>query len=186
MVVRSTKAGAETPATRRVPVVHVLIDRRSTKAGAETPATRRDPREGYRTSTTLNEGRGRDPGDTIGFGLPDAHYTTLNEGRGRDPGDTPPPYDGADDPLAAQRRPGPRPRRHASAAMLSACILAAQRRPGPRPRRHACAALDPDGPLHRSTKAGAETPATHSVRRTRGPISGSAQRRPGPRPRRHC
>ena len=161
MVVRSTKAGAETPATRRVPVVHVLIDRRSTKAGAETPATRRDPREGYRTSTTLNEGRGRDPGDTIGFGLPDAHYTTLNEGRGRDPGDTPPPYDGADDPLAAQRRPGPRPRRHAPPVrwvrmirwplnegrgrdpgdtriglMLESVFSNAQRRPGPRPRRH--------------------------------------------------
>ena len=64
VVVRSTKAGAETPATRLQTGEHGLHRGRSTKAGAETPATPRlaDPRRA--SSTTLNEGRGRDPGDT--------------------------------------------------------------------------------------------------------------------------
>ena len=37
---------------------------RSTKAGAETPATRPDPCVSLPRSASLNEGRGRDPGDT--------------------------------------------------------------------------------------------------------------------------
>ena len=62
----------------------------------------------------------------------------------------------------AQRRPGPRPRRHACrncrAGITKSC---AQRRPGPRPRRHRCSRRRDAGPLEtRSTKAGAETPAT--------------------------
>ncbi len=61
----------------------------------------------------------------------------------------------------------------------------AQRRPGPRPRRHVVlvhvgAVVDP-----RSTKAGAETPATHARMSTFAPSTEIAQRRPGPRPRRH-
>ena len=112
---RSTKAGAETPATRANSVRRCRVPGpRSTKAGAETPATRgngheiidtanhaqrrpgprprRHARESVRcgrTAPSLNEGRGRDPGDTStparSASTPPA---TLNEGRGRDPGDT--------------------------------------------------------------------------------------------------
>ena len=96
---RSTKAGVETPATRRAMVKVVtsvnegLLDpgdrcevaaNRSTKAGVETPAT---PRSVPGLRAPLNEGRGRDPGDTGEYGIA-RWYSTLNEGRGRDPGDT--------------------------------------------------------------------------------------------------
>ena len=61
---------------------------RSTKAGAETPATRlTPPRTGARW-LSLNEGRGRDPGDTSPHAGRRSPYPSLNEGRGRDPGDT--------------------------------------------------------------------------------------------------
>ena len=90
-MLRSTKAGAETPATRstddsrglpstvwcaqrrpeprprrhrigqRVPV---WVAERSTKAGAETPATPRILPEVGTLLRALNEGRSRDPGDT--------------------------------------------------------------------------------------------------------------------------
>ena len=78
----------------RVRATVVVAAFRSTKAGAETPAT---PSRILRTGCTisfqpLNEGRGRDPGDTrpsaliAGSVTPDV--ASLNEGRGRDPGDT--------------------------------------------------------------------------------------------------
>ena len=109
---------------------------RSTKAGAETPATRRRAIRLVRPSCPLNEGRGRDPGDTVGFGEPFALF------------------------CHAQRRPGPRPRRHSDSGTSSALVPNAQRRPGPRPRRHNMLPSYPPGPVRRSTKAGAETPAT--------------------------
>ena len=61
----------------------------------------------------------------------------LNEGRGRDPGDT-----WHNDRPDATRRD-------------------AQRRPGPRPRRHEEIGHGAHWADWRSTKAGAETPATH-------------------------
>ena len=88
-VLRSTKAGVETPATLSLPSPAMIGGpdaqrrpgsrprrhlepcrrgmrwlRRSTKAGVETPATRRTHRLDCRMETALNEGRGRDPGDT--------------------------------------------------------------------------------------------------------------------------
>ena len=85
---------------------------RSTKAGAETPATRSRAAWRWRPSRALNEGRGREP------------------------------------------------RRHQASTTLTEDFTPAQRRPGPRPRRHG----PRDHPLElqhpRSTKAGAETPAT--------------------------
>ena len=80
----------------------------------------------------------------LAFGMP-LPSLPLNEGRGRDPGDTRViswKMDGsnAEFRLVAQRRPGPRPRRHTAGTV-----------PG-RPATASCA---------RSTKAGAETPATH-------------------------
>ena len=57
------------------------------KAGAETPATAvvgtRPPRSG----SSLNEGRGRNPGDSCGEQRTESPRGTLNEGRGRNPGD---------------------------------------------------------------------------------------------------
>ena len=115
---RSTKAGAETPATRYDPPHRrIQIGARSTKAGAETPATPPAGPCDSATSYALNEGRGRDPGDTRS--------------------------DHADDQatIGAQRRPGPRPRRHPVLAPLELLVV------------------------RRSTKAGAETPATRVASR---------------------
>ena len=94
---RSTKAGAETPATPLTVLAPCSSgDKRSTKAGAETPATQ-SPARGTRSGTaTLNEGRGRDPGDTMSSRSPTS---------------------------AAQRRPGPRPRRHTPTLSLSIAAL---------------------------------------------------------------
>ena len=64
---RSTKAGAETPATHHIPWVHCLMLQRSTKAGAETPATHGTGNYWAPIRRSLNEGRGRDPGDTRVF-----------------------------------------------------------------------------------------------------------------------
>ena len=61
---RSTKAGAETPATPCAVRGNLRAGRRSTKAGAETPATPRWPPSPRHGLPSLNEGRGRDPGDT--------------------------------------------------------------------------------------------------------------------------
>ena len=85
----------------------------------------------------------------------------LNEGRGRDPGDTSvfsPPF---------------------------ASLYTAQRRPGPRPRRHNEQGVGAEAVFPRSTKAGAETPATHPRPVATLTCATTAQRRPGPRPRRH-
>ena len=107
--VRSTKAGAFTPATPAsrggVRAGQVL---RSTKAGAFTPATRRRPPGGGLRCGSLNEGRGVHPGDTHAVATvchswsrrstkagaftpatPAGHSgDALNEGRGVHPGDT--------------------------------------------------------------------------------------------------
>ena len=186
------------------------------------------------TSHPLNEGRGRDPGDTpqlhglaeldlarstkAGAETPATHEMrpkeenlpdSLNEGRGRDPGDTAAAFTYMYSCESAQRRPGPRPRRHGCMQLLKCSIFCAQRRPGPRPRRHLYLIERMFFRMVRSTKAGAETPATRSTPegyrnrpsslnegRGRDPgdtivgeeyahIAEPAQRRPGPRPRRH-
>ena len=165
---------------------------------------------GHDSSSPLNEGRGRDPGDTSRPRRSRPPRSPLNEGRGRDPGDTSNarayiegrledaqrrpgprprrhPFHALPAPTSsiAQRRPGPRPRRHEATRTSASATVAAQRRPGPRPRRHAGAVV-PDRPHGlRSTKAGAETPATHAARTSLVGNTRPAQRRPGPRPRRH-
>ena len=116
---RSTKAGAETPAThaQRPSAQFMVMLHRSTKAGAETPATRPcDASRAYSSSSSLNEGPGPRPRRHVKR-LPNrrpVRLRTLNEGRGRDPGDTRQVVYGR--PVcrleSAQRRPGPRPRRH--------------------------------------------------------------------------
>ena len=211
---RSTKAGAETPATLHGLVVVPFHHPRSTKAGAETPATLAMPRGNGRVQPAgaLNEGRGRDPGDTgTRRARRKAWTSTLNEGRGRDPGDT---------TLDVLERPVVHPRSTKAGAETPAT------RHRPLPSRHETIALnegrgrDPGDtcgafglrhtlfpPLNegrgrdpgdtgaaparsmyrrrRSTKAGAETPATPASDVTMYSSDEPAQRRPGPRPRRH-
>ena len=159
---------------------------RSTKAGAETPATR----NGFAATWSGDDNAQRRPGPRPrrhppGPGCVRCGCSTLNEGRGRDPGDT----GGTTRQTggAAQRRPGPRPRRHSLTVCRTRSTCSAQRRPGPRPRRHArTPAPTPPGSyaqrrpgprprrheksrrVHgdgrgRSTKAGAETPATRFI-----------------------
>ena len=62
---------------------------RSTKAGAHTPATRPTRRRSKSTRRSLNEGRGAYPGDTQSRIPSRQSHSALNEGRGAYPGDTP-------------------------------------------------------------------------------------------------
>ena len=228
MFIRSTKAGAETPATHQCHLSSNRCTRRSTKAGAETPATLGGGAECHPLRIPLNEGRGRDPGDTP-IEVASSPSGSLNEGRGRDPGDTIRPctkYQRPRIPLnegrgrdpgdthgagrvvvaIAQRRPGPRPRRHPPMRLpfavavqalnegrgrdpgdtgwrLLACqrTHTAQRRPGPRPRRHSRCKYPPTAQRRPGPR-----PRRHPARRNgRRRGDGIAQRRPGPRPRRH-
>ena len=157
--IRSTKAGASTPATRagrspREPIgPHgTRSDARSTKAGASTPATppRWPPAHLRRTSATSAQRRpgpqprrhhGRQQSATrcmtvyrstkAGASTPATRLLEIvSSGRPRD----------AAPAAAAQRRPGPQPRRHSRWR----CATAWLRQVG------------------RSTKAGASTPATLS------------------------
>ena len=87
---RSTKAGASTPAT------HTFADvtlpewlTRSTKAGASTPATRAPSSPSPSWSPALNEGRSVNPGDTRAWSRGFRNRVSpLNEGRSVNPGDT--------------------------------------------------------------------------------------------------
>ena len=175
---RSTKAGARTPATpaRRRPGGQQIP--RSTKAGARTPATPASPGPRPTTRSSLNEGRGANPGDTIAeaYSLSphDAaqrrpgreprrhsiicvrsvtHERSLNEGRGANPGDTRTTggWCWSTGPLNEGRGANPGdtfPRGNARAWVKGAQLV--------------------EGAVavrHRSTKAGARTPATPTERR---------------------
>ena len=184
---RSTKAGAETPATPCGWDRHDVPSVRSTKAGAETPATLETIHGKLCGFSALNEGRGRDPGDTARAArcesarerstkagaetpatrprssfAPPRTPLPLNEGRGRDPGDT------------------------CSVIARVRGILPLNEGRGRDPG-DTCRAGDqpPSSSWYRSTKAGAETPATLPSSWGDPSHSSTAQRRPGPRPRRH-
>ncbi len=96
----------------------------------------------------------------VGAQVLDQDRGALNEGRGRDPGDT--YLDTTDDRYdrCAQRRPGSRPRRHTRRWCSTPARVSAQRRPGSRPRRHMDGSRPYEEKCPRSTKAGVETPAT--------------------------
>ena len=87
-----------------------------------------------------------------------------------------------------QQRPGRKPRRQSVvSSMCSASAGVAQQRPGRKPRRQVwrrrCGRTG--GPF-RSTKAGAQTPATAAFSAVRArSMAWSAQQRPGRKPRRH-
>ena len=84
----------------------------------------------------LNEGRGRDPGDTGAYPRRRPPGSPLNEGRGRDPGDTP-------DALCA-----------------GGCLGARSTKAGAETPATPPTSFRARVSLRRSTKAGAETPAT--------------------------
>ena len=110
---------------------------------------------------------------------------SLNEGRDRNPGDTINPYLLSSQIWDAQRRPGPKSRRHNVGTVTDDQGVHAQRRPGPKSRRHGVRSCGSCSGCRRSTKAGTEIPATPP--RVPCPRTGvhSAQRRPGPKSRRH-
>ena len=85
---------------------------RSTKAGAKTPATPDPPGAPRPRPVALNEGRGQNPGDTGAGRSHNVSPTSLNEGRGQNPGDTSTIGLVCQGLFDAQRRPGPKPRRH--------------------------------------------------------------------------
>ena len=153
------------------------------------------PRRHYLDASSLNEGRGRDPGDTLIAAVVAFGRSTLNEGRGRDPGDTPAARDrdhgrprpslnegrGRDPGDTSVRPTAPYGSRGTSGTLRS--TKAGAETPAT-PGKSASRAFKP--PFARSTKAGAETPATPvDDQLHRQPWRSNAQRRPGPRPRRH-
>ena len=64
--------------------------------------------------------------------------------------------------MAAQQRPGPKPRQHPDGPIYSEPGKVAQQRPGPKPRQHQSNNNQWQVELERSTKAGTEAPATQA------------------------
>ena len=185
---RSTKAGARTPATPWKCAGWEARKRRAQRRPGREPRRhekKRDLWDAVRSS--LNEGRGANPGDTHTPRRRRRRTRALDEGRGANPGDT-----GEVVATAAGR-----PVRSTKAGARTPATLieqadrgavaderstkagartpATRQRPGRGPERRG-----------RSTKAGARTPATPAIRRRFGDQSAHAQRRPGREPRRHC
>ena len=187
--VRSTKAGARTPATLPPPDEVVGAALRSTKAGARTPATPCEPVPRLLAMVRPAQRRpGREPRrHTLTIIVGPYGLTRSTKAGARTPA-TPPGSYGAARPGAgtAQRRPGREPRRHAAVPQSASRANRAQRRPGREPRRHPAfvtqlktlphplnegrganpgdtygAGIGIGSSPVRSTKAGARTPATH-------------------------
>ena len=172
------------PVSRSESHVHI----RSTKAGARTPATPGPPSRRSRAPSPLNEGRGANPGDTRASVRATGRATsTLNEGRGANPGDTWPSRSTVRPSCRAQRRPGREPRRHVRASVPPRGVrppLNEGRGANPGDTHRGGRVRVEEGP--RSTKAGARTPATPPRSLQNRSPSRSAQRRPGREPRRHA
>ena len=210
-VVRSTKAGARTPATPAGPGLGTAGRSRSTKAGARTPATRRRRTPAAPTPRTLNEGRGANPGDTWRARpipppccvaqrrpgreprrhLDHARTGARDQDRSTKAGARTPATRAVRkvvlDRDGAQRRPGREPRRHpAGRSAGESRVCGAQRRPGREPRRHAAVERARPRPKTAQRRPGREprrhAPGTSGTRA----VSVTAQRRPGREPRRHC
>ena len=195
---RSTKAGAETPATHEYASEERTVQPRSTKAGAETPAThdlphapdaaiRAQRRPGPRPRrhpygplpadpgpSSLNEGRGRDPGDTSRACRPAWRHSGRSTKAGAE---TPATLDAGEiqflGSTTAQRRPGPRPRRHSSPPTISPPASPLNEGRGRDPGDTQVDRVEARKLGRRSTKAGAETPATPSVSISLGTMTGS-------------
>ncbi len=209
---RSTKAGARTPATprvirRRIGPSISLNEGRGANPGdtrvrisASRPAAtgaqrrpgrepRRHPRAGSRRrarGATLNEGRGANPGDTPVGCLTRPQSVPLNEGRGANPGDTSPRTRSCTCPRDAQRRPGREPRRHRgpsrSARGAARRALNEGRGANPGDTPHHPVMEYSYSSLNEGRGA---NPGDTSFARAAGTRIAAAQRRPGREPRRH-
>ena len=191
-VVRSTKAGARTPATlvvsgQLIPTViaqrrpgreprrhshsiahgHSCISRAQRRPGRE-PRRHRVGAQATGRLPSLNEGRGANPGDTDGRARQPAGAAALNEGRGANPGDT---RSAARDmdmwrPWTLNEGRGANPGDTARAEDRVVQAGARSTKAGartPATHRHPPAAAVIVAT--RSTKAGARTPATRAHRR---------------------
>ena len=111
---------------------------RSTKAGAKTPATREGGSGRFPCRCSAQRRPGPKPRlHRFQWPASGAPQQTLNEGRGQNPGYT--CCERTKRSLwlpAAQRRPGPKPRLHGLPGLRLFCGPVAQRRPGPKPRLH--------------------------------------------------
>ena len=171
----------------------------------------RDIGAGERTDgLTLNEGRSRNSGNTVCWGITRCITPTLNEGRSRNSGNTSAFSQTCPSLQSAQRRPEPKLRQHvgvphpysilwvrstkagaetpatlADDGRVKADIDDAQRRPEPKLRQHIWPFDHLLGDLGRSTKAGAETPATLQLFTWTMDLPVRAQRRPEPKLRQH-
>ena len=159
-VPRSTKAGVETPATRPHHGGRHRGLPRSTKAGVETPATQYLMAMSCSSRSALNEGRGRDPGDTRELQGPVRRdpYRSTKAGV-----ETPATLVGTRSSHVALDRStkaGSRPRRHAKAMALSASVEALNEGRGRDPGDTRTTPPQGLSSPRRSTKAGVETPAT--------------------------
>ena len=143
-------------------LVHpVRDDLRSTKAGASTPAT---PGSGLcrPAKPSLNEGRGINPGDTSKSMMPSRERLRSTKA-----GASTPATRILRSPASAQQPRSTKAGASTPATPWSACgmvsfSISAQRRPGHQPRRHAHDAAITLRHRARSTKAGASTPATRA------------------------
>ena len=162
-------------------------------------------------TTSLNEGRGVNPGDTPSTRRRHRPASRpLNEGRGVNPGDTLPKGIVYAPHMDAQRRPGREPRRHFRHQNRNPTPTTdAQRRPGREPRRHFSGTsassstrtslnegrgVNPGDTRRRRRREGAVTALNEGRGVNPGdtrtvtpacPASHCAQRRPGREPRRH-
>ena len=134
--------------------------------GEVTPATRSRTGTTSRSAGSLNEGRGRDPGDTGASGR--STNRRWSEHRSTKAGvETPAtrPRAGAfwRPVLGAQRRPGSRPRRHGRFSLTAPCGSSLNEGRGRDPGDTLRTYRDTRSRWIRSTKAGVETPATHEL-----------------------
>ena len=231
--VAQRRPGREPRRHHRLAELSEVGDLRSTKAGARTPATPAVRTYADSDFEPLNEGRGANPGDTTSAPVRAPSQTPAQRRPGREPrrhlelrrvladdgsvaqrrpGREPRRHSarrrpailvgvrstkaGARTPATpaarsrrcwitarAQRRPGREPRRHSTAATRSRLASrSAQRRPGREPRRHAHRGRGHVGGQDRSTKAGARTPATHGYLTRRQPCAYSLNEGRGANP----
>ena len=186
LATRSTKAGAQTPATHDDPVFiaagygslnegwstnsgrhqtrisGVDLERSTLNEGRSTNSGDTRRRRGFPTGGfPLNEGRSTNSGDTIAATTPIIDATTLNEGRSTNSGDTPVQFVGCEHLVRRSTKAG-------------------AQTPATRHNQRSAVSVH-----ERSTKAGAQTPATPEADSSVASSSQIAQRRPEHKLRRH-
>jgi len=84
---RSTRTGAVAPVSPCCSDAEKRVGRRSTRTGAVAPVSRIGTTSGPASSPSLNEDRGRSPGEPGESRQPLLTVVPLNEDRGRSPGE---------------------------------------------------------------------------------------------------